>query len=214
MASQCARSRTGPADRPPSKGVIESRLRSRVHNGARFPPDVNDGLIVSGGSSWYGDSTREPALATESRDRLPIGGVTVPSEQKVPVEFRQPHSAEPPACIAGWPREASTGRETGLMGPEPMRTGADLHEERPCVGQCSCVGLDWSDHGSPGCHPQGRIVAGVKAREDRIRGCGVQHRMRSHSDVSKRPNVKHQRARATASRENRAISLRALRCMR
>ena len=28
------------------------------------------------------------------------------------------------------------------------------------------------------------------------------------------PNVKHQRARATASRENGAISLRALRCMR
>jgi len=30
----------------------------------------------------------------------------------------------------------------------------------------------------------------------------------------KRPNVKHQRARATASRVNGTISLRALRCMR
>jgi hypothetical protein len=30
----------------------------------------------------------------------------------------------------------------------------------------------------------------------------------------KRSNVKHQRARATASRENGTISLRALRCMR
>ncbi len=47
-------------------------------------------------------------------------------------------------------------------------------------------------------------IAGEVAVEDKSHG----------TDRQMPPNVKHQRARATASRVNGAISLRALRCMR